>query len=397
MIRRLKNFFHKLLALFVSLYYLSPAKKITIIGITGTDGKTTTSHLLYEILKHAGKKVSLISSVCAIIGDKKYDTGFHVTTPSSFFLQKTLREALQNKQDYLVLEVTSHALDQHRIFKIPFKIGILTNITHEHLDYHGDYDSYLQTKAILLKNSEIAIINREDSSFTRITELVKKESKKKIITYGLKKGDLTQLKLQLKTRLPGNYNIYNVLAAYGAAKELLIEESVIRKAISSFKGVEGRYEEIANDKNIRIIVDFAHTPNALKQVLETARKDSFGNVIHVFGCAGLRDYLKRPVMGGISKKYSEISIITEEDYRSENLDEINLSIISGMKRNEDKKEGKHQYFVINNRYQAIKKAIQIAKKNDTVIITGKGHEKSLCRGKKEYPWSDCQAIVKALI
>jgi len=382
-IQKLKNIYHLIRALSANIYFGFPSKKIKIIGITGTDGKTTTTHLIYHILKTARLKVSMISTIYAKITGKEFNTGFHVTTPDAFIIPKYLKMAVDNKEEYFVLETTSHRLDQNQLFGINFEIGVLTNVTHEHLDYHQTYEKYLKAKAKLLLSSKIAIINRDDQSFKKIKEIL---IDKKVYTYGL--SDCNVLK-DLKEHI-AEFNKYNYLAAYTVCKILNIPEDQISNAINTFKLPPGRLE-LAYDKDFKVIIDFAHTPNAIENALREIRKlylRNGGRLIHVFGSAGLRDVTKRPLMGEASSKYADFSIITEEDYRTEDPDKICQQIVSGMKN--------QRYKIIIDRKEAIKQAVAMAKKNDVIVTTGKGHEQSLCRGKNEYPWDEKKAILAAL-
>lgn len=394
-LRKLKNIVHLSNAILACLYYGFPGRKLAVIGITGTDGKTTTTHLIYGILKTSGKKVSMVSSVYGLIGGREFDTGFHVTTPDPWFVQRSLSEAAKAHDDYFVLEVTSHGLDQNRVWGVPFKIGVLTNITHEHLDYHKTYQKYVQAKAKLLQRSQVVVINREDESFSLITnyELRVTNSGKKVITYGLKQGDITLKNFSFITPLPGEYNKMNCLAAASVGRELGIPDDTIRKALKNFSGVTGRFETIKTKKGFDVIVDFAHTPNAIEKVLATIRPMAKGKLIHVFGSASERDYLKRPIMGAASATYADITILTEEDYRKEDVHKIMDEIEQGYLK---KATSKQKLFKFPNRQDAVNKAISLAKKGDIVILTGKGHEKSLCRGTVEYPWSEHEAVKKAL-
>ena len=383
MMRKLKNIGHLILALIANIWYGFPARKIKVIGVTGTDGKTTTSHLIFTILKTAGKKVSLVSTVYAQIGEKVYDTGLHTTTPSYFLIQKLLREAVNNSDEYFILETTSHGLDQNRVWGINYQVGVITNITHEHLDYHLYYADLLKAKAKLLINSQISIINHDDQSF----ELLKKlliEKKKKYLTYGFKSK--TDYNFNTQKILPetADYNNYNFLAAYSVCRSLNIGEDKIIQAFKNFNLPQGRLETVF-DKKFKVIVDFAHTPNAIAVLLQFLKKQTKGRIIHVFGSAGLRDANKRPLMGKASSKYSDLIILTEEDYRTEDPQEIAKSIAQGFTENMD-------YQIIINREEAIKKALSLAQADDLVVITGKAHEQSLCRGKTEYPWNDIAAV-----
>lgn len=385
MLQNLKNIFHAFVAIFGAILYRFPSHELKVIGVTGTDGKTTTVNLIYHILKTAGKKVSMISSVNAQIGDKAYDIGFHVTTPDPLMIQKFLRQAVNQDVEYFVLETTSHALDQNRVFGVRYQIGILTNVTHEHLDYHCSYENYVLTKLKLLIKSRIAIANTDDDSFVFVNKLI---DRKKLITYGIKKpADVNINTFPFKTNLPGEYNQYNCLASIAVCKNLCITDDQIRKALLSFKPVIGRMETVY-DKSFKVIIDFAHTPNGLKEALKAVRFKVKGRLIHVFGSAGLRDVTKRPMMGKISDEMADISILTAEDPRTESLSNIIDQINSGFK--------KHKPLRILDRQKAIDFAIKTANEDDIIILTGKAHEKSMCFGKKEYPWSEHKAVILAL-
>jgi len=387
MIRMLKGLYHKIVGCVALVYFNHPADTLVVIGVTGTDGKTTTATLIYEILKKAGIKVSVITSVHAVIAGKEYDTGFHVTTPNAWYVQKYLRQALDHGDTHVVLEVTSHALDQYRVLGIPFRIGVITNVTEEHLDWHKTFESYLRTKLSLLARSCIAIVNVDEKRLYEEAKVLL--AKRNVNTYGIDTvADVTPKTFPFTTKLPGKFNQYNCLAAITAARSLSVDPKIIRSAVREFSGVIGRMEIVFN-RSFTVIVDFAHTPNALKQALSTVRPMTKGKLIHVFGSAGLRDPFKRPAMGKESARFADVIILTEEDYRTENVKEIMDQIQEGIPRTKEV----HR---IPNRRDALKTALAMAKKEDIVILTGKGHEKSLCRGTKEIPWSDQLEVQKAL-
>lgn len=372
-------------ALLAVLYYGYPAQNLQVIGVTGTDGKTTTSSLIYQILKKADLKVALISTVSAKIGQKDLPTGLHVTSPNPWELQKLLKLIKDKGFEYVVLESTSHGLDQFRLLGSNFKIGVLTNVTHEHLDYHKTYSRYLQAKAKLFKQTQFSILNQDDSSFAKM----KKLASGKIITYGLKKGTYNLRNSSFKTSLPGEYNLSNCLAALSVAKTLGIKDKVIYQAIKDFKGVVGRMEEIKNKFGFKVFVDFAHTPNGLKNALLALKQMKPKKLMAVFGAAGLRDKTKRPMMGKNACQLANQVILTSEDPRTEDVLSIMSQISQGCKNS--KKIIKEP-----DRQKAINLAITLAQKGDIIGIFGKGHEKSLCFGNKEYPWSDQKAVKKAL-
>lgn len=370
----INNFYHLPKAVLANMVYGSPARGLKVIGVTGTDGKTTTVNMIYQILKLAGKKVSMVSTINA--------PGLHVTSPGPFTIQKFIKQAKEKGDEYLVLEVTSHALDQYRFWGIKFHVGVITNVTWEHLDYHKTYSNYFFTKLKLLKNAEYKIVNA-----------MLKPPVPNSITFGLERGDFNETRLKLKLKISGEYNIENALAALAVAYALNIDKNIAQKALDNFTGITGRMEEIKNNKGIKIIIDFAHTPNALERVLKTLRKPK-GKLIAVFGSAGKRDTGKRGLMGEIAGKLADLIVITAEDPRGE-LSEINKQILAGVKKSGVKKT---KVFIIDDRFEAIKFAIEkLAGRGDIVGIFGKGHEKSQnLDGKKEIPWSDFEAVKKIL-
>lgn len=384
---RLKHILNFYKGLFANLYYSFPSKKIKTIGVTGTDGKTTTSNIIYHILQNSGIKTGLVSTVNAKIGKNEYDTGFHVTNPAAFKLQKLLRKMVNSKLEYSVLEVTSHGLDQNRNYGINFEIGVLTNITHEHLDYHKTFKNYVRAKAKLFQKSKVCIINRKYYKYFKkyIAD------KQKVILYDENSLDKNILKV-VRNKFNEQYNVLNATAAILVAKEIGINDTQIIKAIKTFGGVVGRMQEVKNKKGIKIIVDFAHTPNALENLLQTLKKQKPKNakLITVFGCAGERDIQKRPMMAEISTRLSDASIFTAEDPRHENV----LDIITQMQKGVRRKNAK--VLEIPDRFNAIKQALSIAKKGDVIAICGKGHEKSMAFGDVEKPWSDVKAVDKVL-
>lgn len=401
-IRQSKNLYHLLKAVVANVRYGFPSRKLTVIGVTGTDGKTTTSHLIYHILKTAGKKTSLISSVYAKIGGKEYDTGLHTTTPDAFQVQKLIADAVLHGDEYLVLEVTSHALDQNRVFGIRFAVGVLTNITREHLDYHKTYDQYLQAKAKLFLNAKKIIINIDDNSFPILSDYLN-SFKKSFYTYGFsKKADFQKdIGKTIGQDLP-KFNSYNFLAAYSTAELLHIPERICIEAIRTFRLPTGRINAVY-ENSFKVIVDFAHTPNAIDNILSYIKKlyGRHGRIIHIFGSAGLRDATKRSLMGEMSGKWADTVIVTEEDYRTEDPEKIAKQIAEGLEKEhfvyaKNFVGNKKTYTVIIDRKTAIEKAIAIAQKGDVIILTGKGHEQSLCRGKIEYPWDDKKAVLKEI-
>src|SRR3989344_1790919 len=388
--QRIKNIYHLVNAFLANVWFGFPSRNLNVIGVTGTDGKTTTTSLIYHILHASGYNASMISSVGAIIGGRDYDVGFHVTTPSPWALQRFIKKAVDVGSKYLVLETTSHALDQHRVWGIKFDVGVLTNVTHEHLDYHKTYENYVEAKAKLLKIARVAIVNRDDESFNLISNL--KFLISKLVTFGMtKKADVSPKTFLFKTNLIGQFNKYNVLAGIAACVSLGIEGNKIRKAILAFKPPIGR-EDIVYKNSFTVMIDFAHTPNAFEQILNSVRPNMKGRLIHVFGSAGLRDATKRPLMGEVSSKYADIIILTSEDPRSESVDNIMDNIESGIKNH----ELGINLFRITDRKEAIESAIEMAGRGDMVLITGKSHEKSMNYGEGEITWDEYGAVRNAL-
>lgn len=393
--RLIKKIYWFLKAFLANVAYAFPSRKLVLIGVTGTDGKTTTTSLIYHILTKLNEKAGSISSVGAHIGEKTYDIGFHVTTPRFFALQKFLRQAVKNKAKYFVLEVTSHAIDQLRVWGCKFKIVVLTNITPEHLDYHRSFSAYANTKLKLVNAAETAVINIQSPTYYRYKKQI---LNKNVWTCALtKKADYQYKeieKLGISEKFVG-FEKENILLAYATCRLLGFEGNKIVAAINSFGRVKGRWDLLVK-KNKRFLIDFAHTPYAFKRLFDTIKKNlKYSRIIHVFGCAGLRDRQKRPVMGQLSAQNADLLIITEEDYRTEDINSIFTEIEKGIK-----KVKKHQrdksYFFIPNRQDAINFACRLANKDDIVLLTGKAHEKSLARGKKEYAWDEYRALDKAL-
>ncbi|KKQ67160.1 MAG: UDP-N-acetylmuramyl-tripeptide synthetase [Candidatus Daviesbacteria bacterium GW2011_GWA2_38_24] len=378
-------------AVVANIQYGFPSKKIKVIGVTGTDGKTTTVNMIYQILKKSNKKVSMISTINAVIGKQVFDTGLHVTSPSSALLQKLIKQSVENGDEYLILEVTSHALDQFRTWGIKFDIGVITNVTHEHLDYHKTFDNYLNAKIKLLKNTKLAIINKDDKNFEKIESSLNT----KIFEFSLEKdADLNLRGLALNLKILGSYNFQNALAAAAVAINLGIDKETIKKALENFTSLSGRMEEIKNNKDIRVIVDFAHTPNALENALTTLRKETKGKLIAVFGAAAERDIAKRPVMGKIASRLADIVVLTDEDPRFEDSLKIINEIAAGCLTKGAKID--KSLFKEPNRKKAIEFAISLANKGDSVGIFGKGHEQSMNYKGEELPWSDVTVVKEIL-
>ncbi len=396
-----------------------PARKLRVVGVTGTDGKTTTVELVRSILAAAGHKTGMINTVEALIGDQHYETGFHVTTPDALQVQGYLARMVDAGTAYAVLEATSHGLAQHRVTACDFDVAVVTNITHEHLDYHQTFEAYREAKARLFRDlarsfrkpdtPKTSILNADDASF----EYLRPIPADRYLTYGLQRpADITAHDIvhtpaattftavaprgafSVRTALPGVFNVYNVLAAIAVGVSQTVPFEVMQEGIAAVKGVPGRMERIVMGQDFTAIVDFAHTPHALQRALETVRGMTDGQVIVVFGCAGLRDVAKRPMMGEIAGKLADRVVITAEDPRTEDLDAIMAQIAAGCER-AGRREGE-DYWRIGDRGQAIEFAVKMAQAGDLVIVTGKGHEQTMCFGTTEVPWDDRQAVRGAL-
>lgn len=385
------NYFEHLpQALVANLIYGFPGRRIRVIGVTGTDGKTTTVNMIYSILKSAGKRVSMISTINAVVSGKVYNTGFHVTSPDPFLLQKLIQRSYQAGDEFLVLEVTSHALDQFRVWGVNFEIGVITNITHEHLDYHKTFVRYQKTKGRLIQGVKIAVLNHDDANFATLEKM----SLGKVVSFGLgTDSDFNLVKFPLKLKIIGQYNLYNALAATAVCSTLGIDWTIIQRTLQSFETLKGRMEEIKNKRGIKVMVDFAHTPNALEAALKTLREITGGRLIAVFGAAALRDRSKRPKMGKVASDFADITILTNEDPRFEDENKIIEEIAGGISQSYQT-QGK--LFKMPDRARAIRWAVKMAHKGDTIGIFGKGHEESMSVLGVEKPWSDQKQAALAL-
>lgn len=396
-----------------------PARKLRVIGITGTDGKTTTANLVWSALQTAGHETGLISTVNAVIGETKRDTGLHTTTPDSPDVQAYLAQMVEAGAEYAVLEATSHGLSQHRVAACDFDVAVVTNITREHLDFHGSFEEYREAKASLFRALQksarkpgvpkVAVLNADDSSFEylkdipadqQLTYAVDREADVKAtdVQVAGRGSSFTALtsrgSFQVRTAMPGVFNVYNTLAAIAVALSQGVAVEDIREGIQAVEQVTGRMERVGGGQPFGVMIDFAHTPNSLRSALEAARGMTSGRIIVVFGCAGLRDREKRPEMGEIAGRLADGIVITAEDPRTEDLREIMGQIAAGAEKTGGR-EGV-DYWLVDDRGEAIQFAMDMAEDGDLVLVTGKGHERSMCFGTTEHPWSDHDAVQKAL-
>ena len=402
-------------------FYGFPARKLIMMGVTGTDGKTTTTNMIYQILLAGGYKAGMISTINAVIADQVLDTGFHVTTPDAPDVQRYLAQMVVKGLTHVVLEVTSHGLAQYRADACEFDIAVITNITHEHLDYHGSYEAYRSAKARLFINLDTtlpkpqgnprtAVLNRDDSSFDYLSQV----STGGLISYGFHSdADIRPEQIEhgkdgirflvsakgqrfpINCPLLGDFNISNCLAAISATVVTLgVHPDAAQAGITALQYVPGRMERIDLGQAFTAIVDFAHTPNALQKALESARQLAQGRVIAIFGAAGLRDRQKRRMMAETSIELADMTILTAEDPRTELLEDI-LSEMAEGATSKGGVEGQ-TFWRIPDRGEAIRFAISMAQQGDVVIACGKGHEQSMCFGAIEYPWDDRTAMRAAI-
>ena len=409
-------------------WYGFPARKLIMIGVTGTDGKTTTSNLIHSILTAAGLKAGLISTVNVAIGERVLDTGLHTTTPDANDVQRYLAEMVDAGMTHCVLEATSHGLAQQRVTGCEFDIAVVTNITHEHLDVHGSLEAYRAAKGMLFTSlatsldkglRKAAILNNDDSSNTYLRDWIETAANcgvncPEIITYAIReaaqwnainieyRADAIHFNalhhvrpIEIATPLVGEYNVANCLAAIAATVDGLgVDPQTARSGIAAPRGIPGRMERIDAGQSFTALVDFAHTPNALDRSIAAARTMTDGQVIVAFGCAGLRDREKRTLMGEVAGRAADKIIVTAEDPRTESLEEI-MAVTAQALIAQGRVEGV-DFWRVPDRGAAIALACSLAKAGDVVMACGKGHEQSMCFGEIEYPWDDREAMRAAL-
>lgn len=393
--QRLKNYlWHLPRSIFYNLFYSFPQRKLILIGVTGTDGKTTTATLIHHTLVAAGIKSDFITTINS--------PGLHTTSPDPSHLIPIFSKMIKAGTTHAVIETTAHGLDQFRFWGCHFQVGVLTNITHEHFDDFVDLNHLTKAKSVLFQNSEIAVLNRDDSSYSHFKSL----AHLKTISYSITNKSDYQAKnikttnsqlsfsvnnLTITTNSNYYYQTYNILAALVAANSLNIDSKYLINTVKHFPETKGRREIIGNDLNIDTIIDFAHTPQALQSTLESLRQTVKGKIIVIFGATGGRDPTKRPLMGKIVSHLADIAIITSDDTRNESIDNINQQIIAGIDQTTVAQK-KFQYYNIPNRQDAFNLALKIANPKDTVIACGKGHETTILHGSTEYPWSEAEAF-----
>lgn len=390
----------------VAAKYGYPARSLRVIAITGTNGKTTTANYLNEILKAAGYTTALFSTALIELAGKRTVNDLNVTVANVGQMQQFFRDAKAARADYVILEATSHALDQYKLAGVPIECAIMTNLTQDHLDYHGTMDNYAAAKAKLFKmKPEFVVLNRDDGWFDYFNQFDGESQK---ITYGAdddaearitkvklyKKGSEAtivvdhQTELNLATALPGKFNVYNMTAAAAAAYLMHIDIAAIQAGVQNLEGVAGRFETIDVDKPYEVIVDYAHTPDALQKLLETIKSTTKNRLILVFGACGDRDKGKRPTMGKIAAALADRIVLTDEESYNEDPDEIRRMIMEGI----EGAKGKAKTDEIADRKDAIKKAMGIARKGDVIVVTGMGHEQFRVVKGKKIPWNDGEIV-----
>ncbi len=387
-------------------FYDNPSKKLKLIGVTGTNGKTTITYLIKSILEAAGKSVGVIGTNQNIIGDKVLLTKSTTpTTPNSLELQQLFFEMLENDAEYVVMEVSSHALDLDRVYGCEFDVGVFSNLTQDHLDFHKTMENYLHAKAKLFDISKVGVINIDDE---RVKTLLDKK-RCEFLTIGL--GDGAELKAKnikisakgdefdveykgkeypITLSIPGKFSVYNALCAMGAALELGIDMEIIQKGLKNAKGVMGRIEVVPTDTDYTVIIDYAHTPDGLMNVIKAVREFAEGRVITLFGCGGDRDPSKRTIMGEIAGQLSDYSIITSDNPRTEDPISIVAMIEQGMR------DTGGEYVVIVDRRKAIAYALGFAKAGDVIILAGKGQETYQIIGKEKFDFDERLVVWECL-
>lgn len=408
----------EILGLLSASYHDFPSRKLVVIGVTGTDGKTTTSHLLHSILKQAnGIKAGFISTISADFGDSIADTGLHVTTPGAPQVQAYLAQMVEAHVTHCILEMTSHGLAQCRLNGVDIDVAVITNVMHEHLDFHGSWENYRDAKATMFRMldtsyrkdgiAKISVVNADDPSY----DYFKAIPADTIVSYGIEnQADYRAEQIayqpngtsfivdQIPIHMPliGEFNISNALATIAVARELKIDWDAIQRGIQAVDVISGRMQRIDEGQDFVAIVDFAHTPNALKRALEAGRTmlPDGKRLICVFGSAGLRDVEKRRLMAETSAQLADMTVLTAEDPRTESLDGILEMMAQGCIA-QGGVEGE-TFIRVRDRGEAIYQACQMANTGDIVMACGKGHEQSMCFGTIEHPWDDRDAMRSAL-
>ncbi|MFZ2835721.1 MAG: UDP-N-acetylmuramoyl-L-alanyl-D-glutamate--2,6-diaminopimelate ligase [Candidatus Saccharimonadales bacterium] len=390
----------------VSARYGHPAKSLRVIAVTGTNGKTTTVNYINEILKEAGLKTAMFSTALIEVAGQTQLNDLNATVGTTARMQQFFAEAKKAKVDYVVLEITSHALQQHKLDTVPIEVAVMTNLTQDHLDYHKTMENYAEAKGKLFANEpKFIVLNRDDDWFDffntfpagaqKITYGAHDEAEAKIEHVKLyKKGSEArividhQTTLELATALPGRFNVYNMTAAAATAYLLGVKLQDIIEGVANLEGVPGRFERVVEGLGYDVIVDYAHTPDALEKLLEAAKSVTKSRVIIVFGATGDRDKGKRPIMGEIAARLADRIVLTDDESYNENPQAIRDEVMSGI----EQANGGAKTTELGDRREAIEKALSIAKKGDTILITGMGHEQFRIVNGERLPWNDGDVV-----
>jgi UDP-N-acetylmuramoyl-L-alanyl-D-glutamate--2,6-diaminopimelate ligase len=391
-----------------------PSRGLKVIGVTGTNGKTTTSFLIHRMLHEAGYKVGLMSTVAYGVGDDIKPQMHHMTNVSVPEMMKRLKWMKAQGVDWLVLETTSHALAQHRVWGVPYSIAVMTNVTHEHLAYHRTFERYVAAKAMLFRQADrnhqglrTGIINAEDPSADVFAKAIKHP-----VTYGVKKGDVRAEDVKLRPdgvsylaeidgetyhiecHLPGSFNVYNSLAAVCAGRAAGLSRKQIEQGIAALQGVEGRMTRVDEGQDFTVIVDYAHSPDSFEKLFKDIRPVAKGRLVALFGSLGGGDVGKRALQGELAGKYADEVIVCEEDDRQEDGRQIMEQIAAGAEKAGKVRE--KDLFLVHDRTEAINFAMKRAKKGDIVLLLGKGHEKTIEHADGEHPWDEIGTARQAL-
>jgi UDP-N-acetylmuramoyl-L-alanyl-D-glutamate--2,6-diaminopimelate ligase len=390
-------------------FYGRPSERLHVIGVTGTDGKTTTCFLAAAVLGAAGRRPGMAGTVAVRVGDDQHPNPNRNTTPEAPELQALLAEMLAAGNDSVVIEATSHGLALGRVRNCRFDVGIVTNLTSEHLEFHGTLEAYREAKAMLVAEAPVAVLNADDPHLGFFRD----RARDRVLTYGISAdadvrasdivagaqgttftatvGDWSG---PVSLRLPGSFNVHNALAVLGLAAVEGIDPALAAGAVGSVEGVPGRMERIERGQPFVAVVDYAHTADALDKVLRELRPLTTGRLIVVFGSAGERDTAKRPAMGAVAAHLADVAVVTDEDPRLEDPRVINEAIAAGA-RAAGARDG-DDLFVIDDRTEAIRHAVGMARAGDTLLFAGKGHEQNIIYGTERRPWDDAAAVRAAL-
>ncbi len=410
-VKNLEDVYRKTRVRVVSARYGNPARHLKVIAVTGTNGKTTTVNFINEILKQAGKTTAMFSTATVEVAGRAKRNDLNATVGTVSHMQQFFQSAKHAKVDYVVMEFPSHAIHQHKLDGVPVEMAIMTNLTQDHLDYHGTMEAYAEVKGRLFADSpRFIVLNRDDEWFEFFNKFPAAEQK---ITYGkhetaearmdtiklYRKGTEAvvtidhQTRLELATNLPGEFNAYNMTAAAAAAYLLGVSLKDIVEGVANLEVVPGRFERVVEDQPYDVIVDYAHTPDGLEKLLTAAKEITKNRVILVFGATGDRDQGKRPIMGEIAARLADRIFLTDEESYNENPEQIRRMVYDGI---EQAKGGAMKTTEVPDRRDAIEKALAVAKKGDAVLITGMGHEIFRIVNGERIPWND-SAVVREIL